>query len=158
MSNSFRTIQDILESSRRGDSLYSIYQSLEQSEALLKEHQKNAFELLFESLIPSLSKGQFKELAKFPIDFLDIYSTTISVPITQTLSLFKGQKLYLNRVQRIDKATAKALAQWDGTHLELNGVKEIDEAVAKALAQWQGRFLSLNGVQQIDEATAKALA
>ncbi|MEK7485737.1 MAG: hypothetical protein AABZ60_15550 [Planctomycetota bacterium] len=182
MANSFRTIQDILDASRRGDSLYSIYQGLEQSEALLKERQKNAFELLFEILIPSLTEDQAQELSRFPIESLEIYATNISIPIAQAISLYKGDKLffkgvkqlnailakalaqwqgnglYLDGVQQLDKATTKALAQWQGKWLYLNELKQLDEATAKALVHWQGEVLDLNGLQKLDEATAKALA
>lgn len=94
MANSFRTVQDILDASRRGDSLYSIYQRLEDSEAFLKERQKNAFQLLFEILIPSFTEEQSQELAKFPTESLEIYATTLSLPIAQALSLFKGKELF----------------------------------------------------------------
>ena len=120
MSNSFRILQDALDASRRGDSLYSIYQALEESEDLLNEHQKNAFELLFEMLISSLTEEQAQELARFPTEGLEVYVTNISSSIAQVLSLFNGKKLFLNKLELIDEATAKALAQWKGDWLYLN--------------------------------------
>ncbi|MEK7486392.1 MAG: hypothetical protein AABZ60_18885 [Planctomycetota bacterium] len=157
MANSFKTIRDILDASRRGDSLYSIYQRLEQSEALLKERKKNAFELLFEILIPSITEEQAQELAKFSTKSLKIYATNISIPIAQAISLYKGDKLFFNEIQQLDEATAKMLAQWKGYWFFLNGLQELKECTAKALAQWQGIGLFLNGLQKLEEATAKAL-
>lgn len=158
MTNCFRTIKDIFDDSRKGNSLYSIYQRLERSKALLKEQQKNAFELLFETLLPSLTKEQTQELVKFPIKSLEIYATKISIPVSQILAQFKGEEVSLNCLQEIDEGVAKVFAQFQGNTLYLNALKEIDETIARALAQFKGRWrLSLNGVQQLDEATADAL-
>ena len=143
MSNSFRTRRDILEASRRGDSLYSIYQRLEESEVLLQEQQKSAFQLLFEILIPSLTEEQSQELAKFPTESLEIYATTLSLPIAQALSLFKGKELFFNGMQQLDEETAKALSQWKGKELNLRGMQQLDEATTKALSQWKGNVLYL---------------
>ncbi|MEK7485504.1 MAG: hypothetical protein AABZ60_14355, partial [Planctomycetota bacterium] len=116
MSNPFRTIQDVLEASRRGDSLYEIYRYLQQSDVLLKEHQKNAFTLLSEMLLLSLNEEIAQEIVtKFYVDPLNIYVTTISPSIAQIFSKFKGTGLFLNKEKELDEETAKMLAQWKGS-------------------------------------------
>jgi hypothetical protein len=154
----FRDIQEILEASRRGDSLYALYKRLESSSFLLKTEQKTAFQLLFQTSISNLSEEHAQEFSEFPTSYLEIYTPSLSTPAAQKLSQFQGKSISFPELKQLDKNSSKKLALFRGDYLFLKGLEKLDANTALQLSKFKGRVLSLKGLKEMDDPVAKGLS
>jgi hypothetical protein len=89
----FRQKSDILEAKRQGFSLFEIYLHLEDSKDLLKQENKNSFEIINDLFLDPFTEESALEFASFPIESLSIYASKISPSHAKILVTFRGQNL-----------------------------------------------------------------